>query len=111
MKKVLISLLVVAIAILSCKKDNTVAKSPAEYLVAHKWTLVSATLNPAYDWFDTGTKITNITAHVGNCIKDDLMVFNKDSSYFVLTGAVKCGTYQKDTTDMGTYSVPKISRV
>lgn len=107
MKKVVVSLFIVAMAILSCKKDNTVAKSPAEYLLAHKWAMVSATINPAYDWYATGSKITDIFAPKGECIKDDLMVFNKDSSYFVLTGAVKCETYQKDTTDRGTYSISK----
>ena len=108
MKKATFSLLLFAIVLFACKKESTTpTKSPVEYLKAHKWAAVSLTINPASDWYETGTKITDILGANDACEKDNILGFSSDSSYFFLGGTLKCSTNETDTVETGKYSISK----
>ena len=107
MKKSLFSLFALAIIILACKKENITTKTSGEYLTGHKWATGSITINPANDWYHTGTKITDLFSPLDNCDKDNQFEFDADSTYYTLTGTYKCQTGEVDKISNGKYSISK----
>lgn len=105
MKKLLLSLVALSIIVISCKKDDEDKKPAIEYLTAHNWGYVSITISPAYDWFHTGTEITDILAPLEDCEKDDLTEFNSDGNYYILSSGTKCYEEEIERDVEGTYSV------
>lgn len=111
MKTTLFSFLALAIIILACKKESTTpSRTPVEYLKAHKWGVLSMTIDPANDWYQNGTKITDILAPLDACEKDNILGFSSDTTCFFLGGAVKCKTNEKDTLKTEKYSISADSK-
>ncbi len=107
MKKALLSLFALAIVIMACKKEDSVTKTPGEYLKAHTWATISMTINPANDWYQTGNKITDLYAALDECEKDNRLEFDADSTYETLTEAIKCQVGEADKIKNGSYSISK----
>lgn len=105
MKKLLLSLVALSIIVISCKKDDEDKKPAIEYLTAHQWEYVSITMSPAYDWFHTGTEITDILSPLDDCDKDDLTEFSTDGNYYILSSEIKCYEDETERNEEGTYSV------
>jgi hypothetical protein len=106
MKKLFLSLLALSVIVTGCKKDDDGETKPAiEYLTAHNWEYVSITISPAYDWFHTGTEITDILAPLDDCDKDDLTEFNSDGNYYILFSEIKCYEDEPERDEEGEYSV------
>lgn len=105
MKKLLFSVLTMAVVVFACKKDEKETKTVAEYLTGHQWRTVSVTINPAYDWYRTGTKITDLFAPLNDCYKDDLLVFDDDGTFYLLNGSVKCEGDEAEREDQGEYTL------
>lgn len=107
MKKALFSLFALAIIVMACKKEDSATKTPGEYLTAHKWATVSITISPANDWYQTGTKITDLFTPLDNCDKDNQLGFDADSTYYTLTETNKCSVGESDKIANGKYSISK----
>lgn len=98
-------MLTMAVVIFACKKDEKETKTVEEYLTGHQWKTVAITINPSMDWFNTGNKITDIFTELDACYKDDLTVFDKNGTFFLLKGSVKCEEDEGDREELGTYSI------
>lgn len=106
MKKLFLSLLALSILVTGCKKDDDGETKPAiEYLTAHNWEFVSITISPAYDWFHTGTEITDILAPLDDCDKDNLTEFNSDGNYYMVFSGIICSEDEPERDLEGEYSV------
>lgn len=92
MKK--ITLLATTIIILiGCTKESEkpIEKSKTDLLTQEKWYYKAATVNPAFDWFNTGTKITDIYAQPqATCVIDNILTFYKDGRFEEDNGVIKC---------------------
>jgi len=82
-------------------------KPATEYLKAHKWIIISAVYNPAYDALGNGTLITDVMTTLPECMKDNFLAFENDSIYHQEEGAIKCDLTEKDTIYVGKYSTSK----
>ena len=105
MKKPLICLIMLAVVALACKKESSDTKPAADYLKAHKWLTVSNTISPANDWYQTGTKITDLLAPLGDCEKDNLLVFDTDTTCYTLTSTLKCDADEQEKERFDDYYI------
>ena len=91
-------------ALSSCKKDDdSVSKTPAEYLTAGNWKITGMTINPGIDV--GGIVITDIYTFVEDCTKDDLIKFNADGTMVEDEGATLCDPDDPQTTTDGTWTL------
>lgn len=104
MKNLLLSLGFIAL-FGACKKDSDDSKPAGDYLKAHKWATVSIKINPAYDWFGEGSKITDIFAILDDCDKDDLLEFAADGSYYTYYNTNKCSENEPEKSLDGKYTL------
>jgi len=105
MKRLLFGLLALAAVTLACKKESSDTKPAVDYLKAHKWLAVSNTISPANDWYATGTKITDLLAPLSDCEKDNLLVFDTDTTYYTLTSTLKCDADEQEKERFDDYYI------
>ena len=78
-----------AAGFISCKKDSP-AKSRTELLTTGTWKRTALTSKPAYDWYNNGTKGTDILAYMWPCEKDDFETYKTNGVLEINEGATKC---------------------
>lgn len=97
LKTALVALALVSIAFTGCKKDDDNEPDKTSLLTEKSWKMTAATIDPAIDWFGTGTKITNLYAQFPACVKDDLIIFKKNGTVSFDEGGSKCDTNDPQT--------------
>lgn len=91
LKTALLALALLSVAFTSCKKDDKDNEPDKTSLLTDKsWKMTAATVDPAIDWFGSGTKVTNVYAQFPACVKDDLVIFKKNGTVNFDEGATKC---------------------
>src|SRR5689334_15577138 len=96
--KILLFSLLAVVAFSGCKKDeetttttgggNTSANTTA--ITNKNWKLTAYTVNPAYDYFQTGTPVTNLIGALMPCELDNLYNLTTSNTYTIDEGATKC---------------------
>ena len=84
----------------SCKKkedEPVIEPTPppptkTELLTGKNWRLTAFICDPPYDFFGTGTPISNVYAQFSPCDKDDILLFKTNNTYVQDEGATKCNT-------------------
>ena len=104
LKIISLFVIVFAIALTSCKKEEITTKTPTEYLTAGNWKVTGMTINPGIEVL--GVVVTNIYAlGVQDCTKDDLITFNTDGKLTEDEGPTKCDPDDPQTTNDGTWTL------
>ncbi len=105
-KTIVLNVLVFAVALSfnSCKDDEPTL-SVKEYITSNNWKAKSITINPAYDWYHTGTAITDLMADWDDCIKDDLTIFETNGNLCMGSGAIKCEEDENEKVCSETYTL------
>lgn len=108
--KLFLSLLIVSSLLLTSCKDEDKTPDPSntnktntQKLVASNWLLTKATFNPP---IVTTIGMQNFTFNelfeiplIEDCQKDNLIIFNADSTMTIDNGALKCGTEPQTAKD------------
>ena len=111
---------VLAFGLQSCKHDEEVpgddgsTKTKTEMLTTGKWLMESGTITPSIEVDIFGTKVTisnywqllaaiNGTTDAEPCVKDNLMIFNTDSTLILDEGATKCDPADPQQEDGGNW--------
>ncbi len=104
LKIISLFVIVFAIALTSCKKEEITTKTPTVYLTAGNWKVTGMTINPGIEVL--GVVVTNIYAlGVQDCTKDDLITFNTDGKLTEDEGPTKCDPDDPQTTNDGTWTL------
>lgn len=107
MKKITLSLLIALSVILySCKDETDDQPQPNTSnfsLTGTTWVVTAATVDPPIDFF--GVEISDLYAEYDDCDKDDLTIFDSDSTYTSDEGATKCDPDDPQTIGTGTWSI------
>ena len=98
MKKITLSILVLASFAMSCKKDNP-APIAAD-LLAKTWKLTGQTIGTPQ--LPSGQDVYNL---LPDCEKDNKFIFTKDGKFTEDEGAAKCSSTDPQTIDTGVYSL------
>ena len=122
---ILAAILIVGSGIISsCKKETTEPAAPVEVaptptltptptpapatktelLTAKKWKITAYTVSPAIDLNGNGTMVSNIYAQMPACEKDDLYIFNVNSSVTADEGGSKCDPNNPQSKLDGTWT-------
>lgn len=90
----------------SCQKDKDDGPGTPDVaeMISGTWQMTALTVDPAIDWFGTGTQVHNIYAQLPTCVKDDLTVFNKNGTVSFDEGPTKCFPEDPQTTG-GTWAL------
>lgn len=96
-----------ALVVTGCKKDEEAAATTTptptptktELLTGKNWKITAATIDPAIDWNDNGTLVTDIYAQLAPCEQDDLTKFNTNFTVTEDEGAIKCDSLAPQTTN------------
>ncbi len=103
--KILLMLVIVSAFVLNACKDEDKKPDPTntEKLAGHPWLLTRATFNPP---LVTTIGTTNYTFYelfdiplIDTCQKDNLIIFNADSTMTIDNGNLKCGTEPQTAKD------------
>ncbi|HMO40899.1 MAG TPA: lipocalin family protein [Saprospiraceae bacterium] len=96
MKHFTLVLLVLTVALASCKKDKN-DPDRVDLLVEKQWRTTALTIDPAIDWFGNGTLVTNIYAQLDQCDRDDITIFRKNNTVEFDEGPTKCNPNDPQT--------------
>jgi hypothetical protein len=111
-KPIVLNVLVFAIALSfnSCKDDEPTL-SVKDYLTGFKWKSKSITIDPPYDWYHTGTQITDVLAELEECKKDDLLSFEDNGILCKESNEIKCGENEDEKDCSDTYTVLQDAKI
>ncbi|MES2479425.1 MAG: lipocalin family protein [Bacteroidota bacterium] len=100
----LVALLATSLVLSCSKKDNLKpTPSPSTDLIVGKWmTIATVADRPVYHW-NTTELVTNLWDREKDCIKDDLIVFKPDNTFYGDEGASKCDASAPQIQDGGTW--------
>ncbi|RYG05796.1 MAG: hypothetical protein EOO02_02685 [Chitinophagaceae bacterium] len=99
-------LLVVSVALFSCKKDKDDSK-PRKELIVGSWQLKSQIENPAViDYDDDGVKDVDATKGTPSCYLDNIYIFSADGKLSEDEGGTKC---DPDDAQVSEFSVWALS--
>jgi len=87
-----IALMLIITATLSCKKNKEENNNPTktELLTTGTWKYTASIISPAYDYYGTGTPVTNIFGIMYACEKDDFETFKTNGIWEYNEGSTKC---------------------
>jgi len=95
-----LSLVIMIIALVNCKKDSTLTKK--EMLTGKNWILSACTVSPAMSF--NGTTSTDWFGHLDACIGDNILMFNTNGTFTTDEGAIKCNSADPQVEDSGTWT-------
>lgn len=108
--KILLVCLLATTLFNGCKKDEetttttTTPTAKTDLLCGKNWMLTAYTINPAYDFFHTGTPVTDLMGSMQPCLYNNITTYSTNLSYVVDEGATKCSGSAPQTYETGTWA-------
>ena len=103
-KTITMACLMLGLTITSCQKETETAPAPTpsltktQLLTSKNWKMTAYTSNPAIDWNNNGTMVTDVYTQIPDCHKDDINKFNTNGVGIFDEGATKCDAADPQTT-------------
>src|SRR5262245_55175528 len=85
---------IATLSFFSCNKDeheeDNTPKTKTELLTAANWKYTACVVSPAYDYYGTGSAVTDIFAILKTCEKDDFETYKISGVWEYNEGPTKC---------------------